>query len=137
VEEMDLTGLTLQDMMEPPSGRSIEDQLLQPAGILATANGHNVVLYYWNETLYCSDEECPHAGGPLNLGDIEEINSNPCITCPWHKFSFRLVDGVLVRPRGGENRHRLNTYPVKILPNGTIAIGFKSFLPYFFTNENF
>jgi hypothetical protein len=50
------------DMMEPPSGRSIEDQLLQPAGILATANGHNVVLYYWNETLYCSDEECPHAG---------------------------------------------------------------------------
>jgi hypothetical protein len=56
------TRLTLQDMMEPPSGRSIEDQLLQPAGILATANGHNVVLYYWNETLYCSDEECPHAG---------------------------------------------------------------------------
>ena len=35
------------------------------------------------------DAECPHAGGPLAEGTIE----NGCVTCPWHDYSFELASG--------------------------------------------
>jgi nitrite reductase/ring-hydroxylating ferredoxin subunit len=33
------------------------------------------------------------AGGPLALGDIEEIHDKPCLVCPWHFYSVALEDG--------------------------------------------
>ncbi len=43
--------------------------------------------------LYCIDSICFHAGGPLALGDIEEIQDRPCLVCPWHFYSIALEDG--------------------------------------------
>ena len=34
-------------------------------------------------------DRCTHRGGPLHEGEI----SNGCVTCPWHRSSFRLLDG--------------------------------------------
>lgn len=43
--------------------------------------------------LYCVDSACFHAGGPLALGEIEELNDDPCLVCPWHSYVVRLADG--------------------------------------------
>lgn len=31
--------------------------------------------------------------GPLGLGDIEEVNNETCIKCPWHSYPVSLKDG--------------------------------------------
>ncbi|CAE7564812.1 cyb5r1 [Symbiodinium natans] len=43
--------------------------------------------------LHCMDSICYHTGGPLAIGDIEEVNGELCIRCPWHDYSVRLADG--------------------------------------------
>ncbi|CAE8594323.1 unnamed protein product [Polarella glacialis] len=41
------------------------------------------------------DAICYHAGGPLGLGDIEEIGPDklPCVSCPWHHYLIDLETG--------------------------------------------
>ena len=38
--------------------------------------------------VHCLDSICFHAGGPLALGEIEDIEDQPCLVCPceqrWH-----------------------------------------------------
>mmetsp|Transcript_22132 Transcript_22132/g.56082 ORF Transcript_22132/g.56082 Transcript_22132/m.56082 type:complete len:174 (+) Transcript_22132:187-708(+) len=46
-----------------------------------------------NGQLHCMDSVCYHAGGPLTVGDIEDVNGYECIRCPWHQYPVRLVDG--------------------------------------------
>ncbi len=36
------------------------------------------------------DDACPHAGGPLSGGHVED----GCLVCPLHQWPFRLADGV-------------------------------------------
>lgn len=36
------------------------------------------------------DGVCPHEGGPLGEGTIED----GCVVCPWHSYSFDLRSGV-------------------------------------------
>lgn len=43
--------------------------------------------------MFCIDSICFHAGGPLALGDIEEINNKQCLVCPWHFYHCSLEDG--------------------------------------------
>jgi nitrite reductase/ring-hydroxylating ferredoxin subunit len=43
--------------------------------------------------LHCVDSTCYHAGGPIGLGDLEEVNGELCIKCPWHSYCVSLVDG--------------------------------------------
>ncbi|CAL1144484.1 unnamed protein product [Cladocopium goreaui] len=43
--------------------------------------------------LHCLDSICYHTGGPLTIGDIEDINGEPCVKCPWHDYPVRLHDG--------------------------------------------
>ncbi|XP_071942095.1 uncharacterized protein HI_0077-like [Antedon mediterranea] len=53
-----------------------------------------MVVYYKQENrFYAMDATCPHEGGPLDLGDIEDIDEHPSIVCPWHDFDFRLDNG--------------------------------------------
>jgi nitrite reductase/ring-hydroxylating ferredoxin subunit len=40
------------------------------------------------------DSICYHAGGPLGIGDIEEIGEGiKCIKCPWHAYLIDLETG--------------------------------------------
>lgn len=39
------------------------------------------------------DVQCPHSGGPLHLGDIEDIGGVLSVVCPWHEFKFSLDSG--------------------------------------------
>jgi ferredoxin-NADP reductase/nitrite reductase/ring-hydroxylating ferredoxin subunit len=59
-------------------------------------NGRYVTVFRLakqNNQLYCLDSTCYHAGGPLAIGDIEEVNGETCITCPWHDYPVVLKDG--------------------------------------------
>ena len=42
--------------------------------------------------LYALDNRCPHAGGPLGEGSIE----NGVLRCPWHERRFDLRTGACV-----------------------------------------
>ena len=95
------------------------------------------------------------SGGPLHLGDIEELpatvtvlgNSNgtsgrsdqgissPHIICPWHKWCFELSTGKQVRPLGRDNN--IETFPVRTDDSGRIFIGFTSFDPSCFVSSDF
>ena len=38
-------------------------------------------------------------GGPLTIGDIEDVNGRECVRCPWHHYPVVLEDGSkLYRP---------------------------------------
>jgi len=45
------------------------------------------------DSLHCIDSTCYHTGGPLGNGDIEEVNGEACIVCPWHMYQIALQDG--------------------------------------------
>ena len=40
--------------------------------------------------VYAIDSICYHAGGPLAVGDIEDVNGHPCVLCPWHHYKVRV-----------------------------------------------
>ena len=75
-------------------------------------------------------------GGPLHLGDIEELPDStecPCIVCPWHKWSFKLSNGKLVSPP--ERNLCINVYPVRTTESGQIQIGFSRINPIYFNSD--
>ncbi|ORY42201.1 DUF455-domain-containing protein [Rhizoclosmatium globosum] len=62
------------------------------------------ILLSHNTTLYCIESICPHSGGPLWKGPVEDIEDldaatepcrNPFIVCPWHSFRFDLGTGAV------------------------------------------
>jgi nitrite reductase (NADH) small subunit len=69
-------------------------------------NGKTIALYNVNGTIYATDNECLHQGGPLGEGTLED----DIITCPWHMWQYNV--------RTGENLEdsllKLQTYPVQI-----------------------
>ncbi|MEL7061664.1 MAG: thiamine pyrophosphate-dependent enzyme [Acidobacteriota bacterium] len=56
------------------------------------------------------DNKCPHQGGPLGEGSIE----NGYLRCPWHGWDFDPLDG---KPPGGYD-DGVETYPVEVRDDG-------------------
>eukprot|EP00759_Apiculatamorpha_spiralis_P029581 PhF_6_TR31736/c0_g1_i1/m.46711 len=46
----------------------------------------------------CVDSACYHAGGPLGLGRVEEVDGDPCIMCPNHGHCVSLLTGSRLIP---------------------------------------
>lgn len=55
-----------------------------------TAGGRAFCVANVNGTISVLDGVCPHEGGPLGEGIVEEGR----ITCPWHNYSFDLRTGM-------------------------------------------
>lgn len=51
--------------------------------------GREIALFNVGGTFYALDNTCPHQGGPLCEGWVEENE----VTCPWHAWTFKLSDG--------------------------------------------
>ncbi|KAJ3132375.1 hypothetical protein HK100_005391, partial [Physocladia obscura] len=49
------------------------------------------VLVRRGEALFCIEAVCPHSGGPLANGLVEDIED--VLVCPWHHFRFSLRSG--------------------------------------------
>lgn len=59
---------------------------------------------------YALDNHCPHQGGPLGEGLIE----NGYVRCPWHGYEYAPQDG---SPPGGYD-DRVETYPLEVRADG-------------------
>lgn len=64
--------------------------LAEATPTLAEAGGARVLLYRRGSQIYALSDVCPHAGGPLHEGTVDD---QLCVTCPWHGSRFRLSDG--------------------------------------------
>eukprot|EP00486_Rosalina_sp_Unknown_P007373 CAMPEP_0201572042 /NCGR_PEP_ID=MMETSP0190_2-20130828/15099_1 /ASSEMBLY_ACC=CAM_ASM_000263 /TAXON_ID=37353 /ORGANISM="Rosalina sp." /LENGTH=154 /DNA_ID=CAMNT_0047997339 /DNA_START=18 /DNA_END=478 /DNA_ORIENTATION=- len=56
-------------------------------------NERPIILIKKLNTFYALDLRCYHAGGPLSMGDIEDVEGNLCIKCPWHRYIIKLDTG--------------------------------------------
>ena len=58
-------------------------------------SGRYVMLIKMNtSTVHCLDQACYHHGGPLVLGDIEDMGGGKwIISCPWHAYKIALETG--------------------------------------------
>ena len=63
--------------------------------------------------LYAVDDLCPHMGASLAGGYVEQ----GVVTCPWHAWRFRLVDGAWV----DYSKIKIGCYPVRVL-DGNIQV---------------
>ena len=68
-----------------------------------SAGGRPLCIANVDGVIRALDNECPHHGGPLGEGMIE----NGRVVCPWHAWSFDLVTGI---SEGGDER--VTVFPV-------------------------
>jgi nitrite reductase (NADH) small subunit len=61
-------------------------------GMVVDVNGNRIALFNVNGEFYALDNTCPHRGGPLGEGMVDE--SNLTVQCPWHGWSFGLANGI-------------------------------------------
>jgi nitrite reductase (NADH) small subunit/3-phenylpropionate/trans-cinnamate dioxygenase ferredoxin subunit len=59
-----------------------------------------------NDQVFVIDNTCPHAGGNLAGGYVED----GCAICPWHYWAFRLDNGELKDAPG----FQVNTYKTRL-----------------------
>lgn len=66
-----------------------------PCTKLYSADGEHIVLVHTeDDRFWAMDSSCPHEGGPLDLGDIEDLGDGKrVLVCPWHHFDFCLETG--------------------------------------------
>jgi len=55
----------------------------------ADINGTRVVVFLVDGRVIATTGRCPHAGGPLEEGDL----SGAVLTCPWHGWTYNLCTG--------------------------------------------
>lgn len=115
------------------SGISGRRKSRRRTGRLVTVNNQKIALLKYKGTVHALDEMCPHMGGPLHLGDIEELGQAalPCIVCPWHSWKFSLENGFVKDP-AREKGTKVGIYPVEVTDKGELRVGFRSFSPDYF-----
>ncbi|XP_066567918.1 Rieske domain-containing protein [Amia ocellicauda] len=70
-----------------------KDDIIRCKKTTTVVQGRDVLVIYREGVLYAIDSFCYHSGGPLQLGDIEDVNGKQCIVCPWHKYKITLAEG--------------------------------------------
>lgn len=67
-----------------------ESEELQPGQCqVIVVGGKELALFNVAGTFYCLDNECPHAGGPLGEGYLDQT----AVICPWHGWCFNVTTG--------------------------------------------
>lgn len=84
------------------------DELQENAGKHVDIDGFHLAVFLSNGQVYVMDNYCPHAGGNMAAGWVE----NGCAVCPWHAWSFHLQSGELA----GSPGVKIKTYPSRLKP---------------------
>ncbi len=82
------------------------DQIPAGSSLELEHEGRVYALFNVDGEILAIDGICPHQGGPLADGSIED----GCVTCPWHGWQFNLRTGAT--PLG--TRLRQAVYPVRV-----------------------
>ena len=83
----------------------------------ALAGHKSLCITHYKGSYYALDNKCPHQGGPLGEGSIE----NGLLRCPWHGWDFDPCTG---RPPGGYDGgydDGVETFPVEVREDGVYA----------------
>ena len=86
-----------------------------------TAAHKGICLTHFEGKFAALDNKCPHQGGPLGEGSIE----NGMLRCPWHGWDFHPCTG---KPPGGFD-DGIDTYEIKE-ENGAIYVGLEEEPPH-------
>src|SRR5947209_3150598 len=73
--------------------------------IVFERDSKKIAIFRFGGKFYAIDNTCPHRGGPLAEGHLENLE----VTCPWHAWTFDLASGSCSSVPGA----RIKTYPVK------------------------
>jgi nitrite reductase/ring-hydroxylating ferredoxin subunit len=66
-------------------------ELEEGKGRYVEIGGFQLAVFLDQGAVHVIDNTCPHAGGNLAAGFVEE----GCAVCPWHYWAFRLENGQL------------------------------------------
>ncbi|OQR90118.1 hypothetical protein ACHHYP_05804 [Achlya hypogyna] len=106
-------------------------------GTPVVVNGKALALFrHGDKHFFAIQQICPHAGGNLAMGDIEEIDRMLCVSCPRHKWPFVLHTGDCLVTED----LRAEQYPVEIrTTNGlrSIFVGFSGLNQTLFYEDDF
>ena len=103
------------------------DELPEGRVKTVTARTTFICLSHFDGQWAAMDNHCPHQGGPLGEGSIEQGADGKCwIRCPWHGWDFDPLTGA---PPGGHEDTGQKTYPVKV-ENGEVLIGLEKEPPH-------
>lgn len=68
-------------------------------------DGVKVAIFYADDEYFAVQNTCPHQGGPLGAGKVEDN----CVYCPWHGWQFDLESGEHVH-----GKETAQTYEVRV-----------------------
>lgn len=85
------------------------DQLLDERVMTVTAGHKSFCLTHHEGKFGCLDNKCPHQGGPLGEGSIE----NGLLRCPWHGWDYDPISG---KAPGFDDG--VESFPVEIREDG-------------------
>ncbi len=94
-------------------GRGLEtrdmkaDEIAPDSCKTGVVNGKQVAIFNIEGTLYATQAECTHRGGPLCEGSIW----GGVVTCPWHGSEFNIKTGEVIE---GPADKPLQTYEVSV-----------------------
>ena len=84
------------------------DDLPEGGRLCVTVNDKSLVVLRVNDAVYAIANTCPHAGRPLEEGEVRGLT----ITCPFHGYAYNLRNGKnLDHP---EFEPPVPTFPVRI-----------------------
>lgn len=86
---MDSKLIKLAHMDEIPEGKG---------KCLTLPDGTPIALFHRGGQFFALHNDCPHMGGPLCKGELE----NSTVTCPWHGWQFDISSGACVTGGGGD-----------------------------------
>jgi nitrite reductase (NADH) small subunit len=77
-----------------------ESDIPEGKAIIVQGPESEIALFKLEGKIYALDNSCPHMGGPLGEGEIEDS----CVTCPWHAWQFDIKTGVCQNMPGDDAR---------------------------------
>ena len=86
------------------------DELAEGRVKAVTCHHRTICLTHFEGEFAALDNRCPHQGGPLGEGSIE----NGMLRCPWHGWDFDPHTG---KPPGGFD-DGVDTFPVEVREDG-------------------
>lgn len=100
----------------------LEDSAQLPEGrVRSVSAGHiDIALTHYEGEIAALDNKCPHQGGPLGEGSIE----NGLLRCPWHGWDYHPCTG---KAPGFDDG--VDTYPVEIR-EGAVYVGIEADQPH-------
>jgi len=90
------------------------DELQEDEAVVVDVKGKRVSIFLLDGEMYALDNTCPHQGGPLGDGKVED----GCVYCPWHGWQFDVETGEHVH-----GKEQANTYAVSV-EDGDVYVSF-------------